>query len=155
MEGGVCRIAGARIQSSTIIEDTYYKRKHSVLRQAFNWESCNSGNWWGEVEAAAGEIAEAGFSLAWLPPPTDSVSRQGYMPTDLYNLNSNYGSADALNRWGGRTFGIALQHFVLRCLIKLHADRPARPEQRPRLRNLPEAVGQIPHFVLHLVFRSF
>lgn len=44
--------------------------------QAFNWESANSGNWWGEVERAGGEIARAGFSVAWLPPPTQSVSRQ-------------------------------------------------------------------------------
>ena len=28
----------------------------------------------------------------WLPPPSDSVSQQGYLPRDLYNLNSCYGS---------------------------------------------------------------
>lgn len=71
---------------------------HEILLQAFNWESANSGNWWGEVEAAAADIASAGFSVVWLPPPTASVSRQGYMPTDLYNLNSSYGSSDNLRR---------------------------------------------------------
>ena len=46
------------------------------LWQAFNWESANSNNWWEEVERSASEIAAAGFSVAWLPPPTQSVSRQ-------------------------------------------------------------------------------
>eukprot|EP00208_Stichococcus_sp_RCC1054_P000847 CAMPEP_0206136186 /NCGR_PEP_ID=MMETSP1473-20131121/1419_1 /ASSEMBLY_ACC=CAM_ASM_001109 /TAXON_ID=1461547 /ORGANISM="Stichococcus sp, Strain RCC1054" /LENGTH=585 /DNA_ID=CAMNT_0053528527 /DNA_START=221 /DNA_END=1978 /DNA_ORIENTATION=+ len=70
---------------------------HEILLQAFNWESAN-GNWWGEVERAAPDIAAAGFTVAWLPPPTASVSRQGYMPTDLYNLDSGYGNKDALKR---------------------------------------------------------
>jgi hypothetical protein len=28
--------------------------------------------------------------------PADSVSEQGYMPRDLYNLNSRYGSEEQL-----------------------------------------------------------
>ena len=27
-----------------------------------------------------------------MPPPSDSVSPQGYLPRDLYELNSQYGS---------------------------------------------------------------
>lgn len=50
----------------------------------------------------ADTIAAAGVTTIWLPPPTDSVSQQGYMPTDLYNLNSRYGSEDELRRWGMR-----------------------------------------------------
>lgn len=37
-----------------------------------------------------------GFTVIWLPPPTDSVSAEGYMPRDLYDLNSKYGSLDEL-----------------------------------------------------------
>ena len=37
-------------------------------------------------------MAQAGFSVVWMPPPTDSVSAQGYMPGDLYCLDSKYGS---------------------------------------------------------------
>ena len=37
-------------------------------------------------------IAEAGFTAMWLPPPSDAVSAQGYLPRDYYNLNSKYGS---------------------------------------------------------------
>lgn len=37
-----------------------------------------------------------GFTVIWLPPPTDSVSAEGYMPRDLYDLNSKYGSVEEL-----------------------------------------------------------
>lgn len=39
---------------------------------------------------------QAGFSAIWMPPPSESVSPQGYLPTDLYNLNSQYGSESEL-----------------------------------------------------------
>lgn len=47
----------------------------------------------------ADEIADMGITCIWLPPPTDSVSPQGYMPGDLYNLNSKYGSQEDLKRY--------------------------------------------------------
>ena len=37
-------------------------------------------------------IAEAGFTAIWLPPPSDAVSAQGYLPRDYYNLDSKYGT---------------------------------------------------------------
>ena len=46
----------------------------------------------------ADEFADLGITCVWLPPPTDSVSPQGYMPGDLYNLNSKYGSQEDLKR---------------------------------------------------------
>lgn len=46
----------------------------------------------------ADEFADLGITCIWLPPPTDSVSPQGYMPGDLYNLNSKYGSQEDLKR---------------------------------------------------------
>ena len=70
-----------------------------IMLQGFNWESCNSHKKWFNVVAdEAREIAEAGFTAVWLPPPTDSVSDQGYLPRDLYNLNSFYGNVDDLRR---------------------------------------------------------
>ena len=47
----------------------------------------------------ADEFADLGITCIWLPPPTDSVSPQGYMPGDLYNLNSKYGSQEDLKRY--------------------------------------------------------
>ena len=47
----------------------------------------------------ADQFADLGITCIWLPPPTDSVSPQGYMPGDLYNLNSKYGSQEDLKRY--------------------------------------------------------
>ncbi|KAK9116871.1 hypothetical protein Sjap_015818 [Stephania japonica] len=61
---------------------------YEILCQGFNWESHKSGKWYMELDEKAAELAALGFSVVWLPPPTESVSPEGYMPKDLYNLNS-------------------------------------------------------------------
>ena len=66
-----------------------------VLLQGFNWESCKM-DWYQYVEKLAPTIAEYGFSVIWLPPPTDSVSQEGYMPRDYYSLDSCYGDKHEL-----------------------------------------------------------
>jgi alpha-amylase len=64
-----------------------------IILQGFNWESCNSKqSWYTVLSGEVAAIAAAGFSSVWMPPATKSVSRQGYLPTDLYDLNSLYGS---------------------------------------------------------------
>ena len=64
-----------------------------LLIQGFNWESARKkGAWYRTVTELAPRLAELGFTTIWLPPPTDSVSEEGYMPQDLYNLDSKYGS---------------------------------------------------------------
>ncbi|KAK4376730.1 hypothetical protein RND71_003026 [Anisodus tanguticus] len=67
-----------------------------ILCQGFNWESHKSGRWYKELHKKTAELSSLGFSVIWLPPPTDSVSPEGYMPRDLFNLNSRYGSFDEL-----------------------------------------------------------
>ncbi|XP_028804602.1 alpha-amylase 3, chloroplastic-like [Neltuma alba] len=69
---------------------------YEILCQGFNWESHKSGRWYVELKQKAEELASLGFTVIWLPPPTESVSPEGYMPKDLYNLNSRYGSIDEL-----------------------------------------------------------
>ncbi|XP_020099176.1 alpha-amylase 3, chloroplastic isoform X1 [Ananas comosus] len=69
---------------------------YEILCQGFNWESHKSGRWFLELGAKAEELASLGFTVIWLPPPTESVSPEGYMPKDLYNLNSRYGSMEEL-----------------------------------------------------------
>lgn len=61
-----------------------------ILFQGFNWESNKSGRWYGELQEKVEELASLGFTVVWLPPPTESISPEGYMPRDLYNLNSRY-----------------------------------------------------------------
>lgn len=41
-------------------------------------------------------MASSGITSVWLPPPSDSVSPQGYLPRDLYTLNSAYGTEGEL-----------------------------------------------------------
>ncbi|XP_077245278.1 alpha-amylase-like 3 [Tasmannia lanceolata] len=69
---------------------------YEVLCQSFNWESHKSGRWYSELIDKATDLSSMGFTTIWLPPPTDSVSPEGYMPRDLYNLDSRYGSMGEL-----------------------------------------------------------
>lgn len=67
-----------------------------ILCQGFNWESHKSGKWYAQLKEKVAELSSLGITVIWLPPPTESVSPEGYMPKDLYNLNSRYGSIDEL-----------------------------------------------------------
>jgi len=64
---------------------------YEILFQGFNWES-HRHKWYKTLAGQVKEIAKAGFTAVWLPPPSDSVSPQGYLPRDLYELNCAYGS---------------------------------------------------------------
>ncbi|KAF8408199.1 hypothetical protein HHK36_007342 [Tetracentron sinense] len=66
-----------------------------IVFQGFNWESCRR-KWYLELAPKAADLSHCGITAVWLPPPTESVAPQGYMPSDLYNLNSAYGSEEEL-----------------------------------------------------------
>ncbi|TYH83653.1 hypothetical protein ES332_D02G146100v1 [Gossypium tomentosum] len=80
-----------------------------ILCQGFNWESNKSGRWYMELKEKASEISSLGFTVIWLPPPTESVSSEGYMPKDLYNLNSRYGTIDELKDLVKSLHGVGLK----------------------------------------------
>ncbi|MBA0855881.1 hypothetical protein Goshw_020522 [Gossypium schwendimanii] len=80
-----------------------------ILCQGFNWESNKSGRWYMELKEKASEISSLGFTVIWLPPPTESVSPEGYMPKDLYNLNSRYGTIDELKDLVKSLHGVGLK----------------------------------------------
>ncbi|GKV22435.1 hypothetical protein SLEP1_g32309 [Rubroshorea leprosula] len=80
-----------------------------ILCQGFNWESHKSGRWYKEIKDKAAEISSLGFTVIWLPPPTESVSPEGYMPKDLYNLNSRYGTIDELKELVGTLHKVGLK----------------------------------------------
>lgn len=62
-----------------------------IMLQGFNWDSWkDDASWYETLSNKVDSIADAGFTVIWLPPPTDSVSPEGYMPRDLYCLNSKY-----------------------------------------------------------------
>ncbi|CAI0435023.1 unnamed protein product [Linum tenue] len=66
-----------------------------VLFQAFNWES-HKHDWWRNLEKKVPDMAKSGFTSAWLPPPSNSFASEGYLPQNLYSLNSAYGSEHLL-----------------------------------------------------------
>ena len=66
-----------------------------VMLQGFNWES-HKFDWYSLVGERAGEIAETGFTQIWLPPCTDSLAPEGYLPRNLRSLTSKYGDEAGL-----------------------------------------------------------
>ena len=65
------------------------------MLQGFHWESHNF-DWYKIVQDRLGEMNQAGFTQVWLPPPSDSLAPQGYLPRNMYSLNSAYGSEESL-----------------------------------------------------------
>mmetsp|Transcript_2625 Transcript_2625/g.4408 ORF Transcript_2625/g.4408 Transcript_2625/m.4408 type:complete len:583 (-) Transcript_2625:304-2052(-) len=77
-----------------------------IMLQGFHWESSTpdvrdpsqwpngkvGSSWYQTVKLKVEEIREIGFTDIWLPPPSQSVAREGYLPTKLYDLDSAYGS---------------------------------------------------------------
>nr|XP_011467888.1 PREDICTED: uncharacterized protein LOC101298534 [Fragaria vesca subsp. vesca]XP_011467889.1 PREDICTED: uncharacterized protein LOC101298534 [Fragaria vesca subsp. vesca] len=66
-----------------------------IVFQGFNWESWRR-QWYLDLAPKAADLSKIGVTSVWFPPPTESVAPQGYMPSDLYNLNSAYGTEEEL-----------------------------------------------------------
>ncbi|XP_060199892.1 probable alpha-amylase 2 isoform X2 [Lycium barbarum] len=66
-----------------------------IILQAFNWES-QKHDWWRNLDRKVPDIAKSGFTTAWLPPACQSLAPEGYLPQNLYSLNSSYGSEHLL-----------------------------------------------------------
>ena len=67
----------------------------AVILQGFHWKSCEHP-WYQILAHNAAKIKNAGFDCIWLPPPAASADKQGYLPTQWYNLDSAYGSQKEL-----------------------------------------------------------
>ena len=77
-------------------DDEYAGNYASVMLQGFHWTSCEGGldgrTWYAELRASIPELVKTGVNVVWLPPPSQSVSAEGYLPQSLYDLNTPYGS---------------------------------------------------------------
>ena len=70
-----------------------------VLAQGFDWVSSKTPDrgWWRQLTRMVPDIAATGVTHLWLPPPSHSVSPEGYLPGHLWNLDSSeYGDQNEL-----------------------------------------------------------
>ena len=80
--------------------------KSGVMLQGFNWESASrstttkQNKWYGIMQKQASEI-KGKFAYVWMPPPSMSASfgPEGYLPTQLNDLNSLYGTETELKNF--------------------------------------------------------
>lgn len=76
---------------------TTISKNTDILLQGFNWDSArHKKGWWKYLATQVAEIADARFDMIWLPPASDAASEEGYLPRELNNLNSHYGTRRAL-----------------------------------------------------------
>jgi len=71
--------------------------------QGFNWESWKqSGGWYNLLMGKVDDIAAAGVTHVWLPPPSHSVSTQGPSERVLHLLLPRSNSCLNMSRSEGR-----------------------------------------------------
>ncbi|XP_077253455.1 alpha-amylase-like isoform X1 [Tasmannia lanceolata] len=66
-----------------------------IVLQGFNWTSWSKhpGGWYRVLKDEVTQLASAGVTHVWLPPPSHTTDPEGYMPGRLYDLDaSNYGT---------------------------------------------------------------
>eukprot|EP00928_Gymnodinium_smaydae_P050054 TRINITY_DN3366_c0_g6_i1.p1 TRINITY_DN3366_c0_g6~~TRINITY_DN3366_c0_g6_i1.p1 ORF type:complete len:1786 (+),score=300.32 TRINITY_DN3366_c0_g6_i1:41-5359(+) len=71
----------------------------TIMLQGFNWEShkAGKGDWYKVVASKVDMFSSFGITDIWLPPCSASVAPQGYLPSQLFNLDgSKYGSKASL-----------------------------------------------------------
>ncbi|KAL3655214.1 hypothetical protein CASFOL_001000 [Castilleja foliolosa] len=73
---------------------------YTIVPGGFNWESSNkTGGWYNWLLKVVPDMAAAGVTHVWLPPPSQSVAPQGYLPGRLYDLDaSKYGNKKELKK---------------------------------------------------------
>lgn len=81
----------------------HQKEKSGVMIQAFHWSSADRKNhstfykWYGVMSGRAQDLKNT-FEYVWFPPPSKcpDFSPEGYVPTELNDLNSFYGTKTEL-----------------------------------------------------------
>ncbi|NLO91698.1 MAG: alpha-amylase [Elusimicrobia bacterium] len=74
-----------------------YKADTAIMLQGFHWYAdsywpAGKKGWYAEMARKAPEMGRAGIKIVWFPPP----SVGSYYPSQLYNLNSQWGTEEQL-----------------------------------------------------------
>lgn len=76
---------------SPAVADPPAKVANGVMMQGFGWD-CKTGdykgNWYRNLEGKADDMKAMGIDFLWFPPVSRSVSDQGYLPGDYYDLGT-------------------------------------------------------------------
>eukprot|EP00746_Dinoflagellata_sp_MGD_P123426 gnl/MRDRNA2_/MRDRNA2_58076_c0_seq1.p1 gnl/MRDRNA2_/MRDRNA2_58076_c0~~gnl/MRDRNA2_/MRDRNA2_58076_c0_seq1.p1 ORF type:complete len:855 (+),score=118.50 gnl/MRDRNA2_/MRDRNA2_58076_c0_seq1:96-2660(+) len=84
---------GSSLTRSCSEPESLKDSSNSIMLQGFHWESQRVGRWYDVVSSHVDEFSKLGITDVWLPPPSKSVDKEGYLPSQLYNLDaSNYGT---------------------------------------------------------------
>ena len=72
-----------------LTNDALAAHYEDVILQGFHWTSCKFNeragrSWYDEVRSKISVIQATGVKVMWLPPPSHSVSPEGYLPQRLY-----------------------------------------------------------------------
>jgi alpha-amylase len=94
----ICLVAGS------VYADPPKKVAYGVIMQGFGWNAQAKGipsRWYQLIGQRAQSMSELGVDFVWFPPVSRSVSPQGYLPGDYYDLGSKdtptfYGDKDQL-----------------------------------------------------------
>jgi alpha-amylase len=67
---------------------------NAILLQGFHWNSASYAgpDWYNILMNNVGDLSTLGITHVWFPPPSDSSAKEGYLPRQLNNLNSKYGT---------------------------------------------------------------
>lgn len=77
-----------------------------VIIQTFDWAALSDRNGlYSKIASSASAFASAGINAAWMPPPSQSVDAQGYLPQQWYQLVGASNLKSALSALSGK--GIA------------------------------------------------
>ncbi len=82
-----------RAATTTTVSD-----KSGVMLQGFNWASAteSSSTTWYQTMINNADAIKSEFAYVWFPPPSLAASDEGYLPTQLNDLDSEYGTETQL-----------------------------------------------------------
>jgi len=98
---------------------------NGVMLQGFHWYSWDGGGHWNYLAALAPDLAAAGVTAIWLPPPykCDNPARNvGYGPYDLYDLGEYDQKGSVPTKYGTKTQFLGAVAALKRAGLQVYID---------------------------------